>query len=165
MIERTKDGAALIMPSDTVLHKPTGETWVVCGVDHQRGDLIPCGYPFPTLAKVADCELVEEHYSQEGQPESWVRALREHGYDRFVVKSETVPERLVETDDNEPCPRMSLQEAVLWLKKYQGYEPLTAEDCNYPGRHKHFFDLTDETVDVLLEAIEGKEAATDGEEI
>ena len=63
---------------------------------------------------------------------------------------------------DEPRPRMSLQDAVLWLKKYQGYEPLTVEDCGYPGRHKHFFDLTDETVDVLLEAIEGKEAATDG---
>ena len=63
----------------------------------------------------------------------------------------------------EPRPRMSLQEAVLWLKKYQGYEPLTTEDCGCPGWHKHFFDLTDEVVDVLLEAIEGKEVTTNGE--
>ena len=63
----------------------------------------------------------------------------------------------------EPRPHMSLQEAVLWLKKYQGYEPLTTEDCGCPGWHKHFFDLTDEVVDVLLEAIEGKEVTTNGE--
>ena len=31
-----------IMPNDTVLHKPSGETWVVCGVNHEQGKLIPC---------------------------------------------------------------------------------------------------------------------------
>lgn len=32
----------MIRPSDIVLHRPTGETWVVCGVDRERGELIPC---------------------------------------------------------------------------------------------------------------------------
>ena len=58
----------MIRPSDVVLYKPTGETWVVCGVDHEKGELIPCGYPFPTLAKLEDCELVEECYTVKGQP-------------------------------------------------------------------------------------------------
>ena len=48
----------MIKADDVVLHKPSGETWVVCGVDRAASELIPCGYPFPTIAKLADCELV-----------------------------------------------------------------------------------------------------------
>lgn len=78
----------MIRPNDTVLHKPSGETWVVCGVDHERGELIACGYPFPTLAKLSDCELVEEGDTAKGQPEEYIRALRKHGLYRFVdIKS------------------------------------------------------------------------------
>lgn len=43
---------------------------------------------------------------------------------------------------------MTIKEAVLALKRYQGYEPM--EDGNIL---KHSFDLTDETVDTLLSAI------------
>lgn len=43
---------------------------------------------------------------------------------------------------------MTIEEAVLVLKRYQGYEPM--EDGNIL---KHSFDLTDETVDTLLSAI------------
>ena len=74
----------MIRPSDTVFHKPSGETWVVCGVDREKGELIPCGYPFPTLAKLSDCELVEEHYTVKGQPEEYIRALQKHGLERFI---------------------------------------------------------------------------------
>lgn len=74
----------MIRPSDTVLHKPSGETWVVCGVDHNKGELIPCGYPFPTLAKLSDCELIEEGYTAHGQPEEYIKALQKHGLDRFI---------------------------------------------------------------------------------
>lgn len=74
----------MIRPNDIVLHKPSGETWVVCGVDHQKGELIPCGYPFPTLAKVTDCELIEERYTVTAQPEEYIKALQEHGLDRFI---------------------------------------------------------------------------------
>ena len=74
----------MIRPSDVVLHKPTGETWVVCGVDHEKVELIPCGYPFPTLAKLTDCELVEECYTAKGQPEEYIKALQERGLTRFI---------------------------------------------------------------------------------
>ena len=30
----------MIRPNDIVLHKPSGEKWVVCGVDHSKGELI-----------------------------------------------------------------------------------------------------------------------------
>lgn len=43
---------------------------------------------------------------------------------------------------------MTIEEAVLALKRYQGYEPM--EDGNIL---KHSFDLTDETVDTLLSAM------------
>lgn len=74
----------MIRPSDTVLHKPTGEEWVVCGVDYERGELIPCGYPFPTLAKLSDCEPVEEGYTARGQPIEYIEALQKHGLCRFI---------------------------------------------------------------------------------
>lgn len=74
----------MIRPNDTVLHRPSGETWVVCGVDHEKGELIPCGYPFPTLAKLNDCELVEERYHIECQSEEQIKALQKHGLDRFI---------------------------------------------------------------------------------
>ena len=74
----------MIRPNDIVLHKPSGETWVVCGVDREKGELIPCGYPFPTLAKLRDCELVEERYHIECQSEEQIKALQKHGLDRFI---------------------------------------------------------------------------------
>ena len=48
-----------IKPNDIVLHKPSGEKWVVCGVNYNKGQLIPCGYPFPTVAWIDDCVLME----------------------------------------------------------------------------------------------------------
>ena len=74
----------MIRPSDVVLHKPTGETWVVCGVDHEKGELIPCGYPFPTLAKIEDCELIEEGCTAHGQPKEYIKALMDKGLARFI---------------------------------------------------------------------------------
>ena len=74
----------MIRPSDIVLHKPTGETWAVCGVDHDKGELIPCGYPFPIIAKLEDCELVEERYTVKGQPKEYIKALQERGLTRFI---------------------------------------------------------------------------------
>ena len=74
----------MIRPNDIVLHKPSGETWVVCGVDREKSELIPCGYPFPTLAKLSDCELVEKRYHVECQSEEQIKALQKHGLDRFI---------------------------------------------------------------------------------
>lgn len=36
-----------IRPNDVVLHKPSGEKWVVAGVHYDGKTLIPKGYPFP----------------------------------------------------------------------------------------------------------------------
>jgi hypothetical protein len=44
---------------------------------------------------------------------------------------------------------MELHDAILYLKKYQGYLPISKEE----GVRKHAFDLTDETVDALLAAL------------
>jgi hypothetical protein len=41
--------------ADAVLHRPTGETWLVAFVDGDR--LTPCGWPL-SQAALADCELV-----------------------------------------------------------------------------------------------------------
>lgn len=43
---------------------------------------------------------------------------------------------------------MKVEEAALWLKRYQGYEPF-----ENGVTLKHSFDLTDETVDTILLAI------------
>lgn len=73
-----------IQPNDTVFHKPSGETWVVCGVDYNKGELIPCGYPFPTLAKLSDCELKEKGYQKGGWMEDYTMALHKKGLTRFI---------------------------------------------------------------------------------
>lgn len=44
-----------IRSGDTVLHKPSGETWAVAFTE--GSELSPCGWP-PTRAKIIDCELV-----------------------------------------------------------------------------------------------------------
>ena len=44
---------------------------------------------------------------------------------------------------------MELREAIVYLKKYLGYLPLSKEE----GVRKHAFDLTDETVDAILAAL------------
>ena len=41
---------------------------------------------------------------------------------------------------------MTLEKAILLLKQYQGYEPISPDGETL----KHAFDLTDETVDTLL---------------
>ena len=50
---------------------------------------------------------------------------------------------------------MELHEAILHLKKYQGYIPFNDEH----GMMKHAFDLTDETVDTILAALSSAENA------
>ena len=82
-MERTE-----IRPNDTVLHKPTGETWVVCGVNHDLKTLIPCGYPFPSIGKIEDCELLQSEYETHPQTVEQINALKKHGMDNYIdVKS------------------------------------------------------------------------------
>lgn len=71
-----------IRANDTVRHIPSGEEWVVCGVWERF--LIPCGYPFPTMALVSDCELLEAR----GEPQTpeMKKALEEFGHPFFIEK-------------------------------------------------------------------------------
>lgn len=83
MEERTQ-----ILPNDIVFHKPSGETWVVCGVNRNNQKLIPKGYPFPSLANIADCELIERRYEIEPQSEDDIKSLQRHGLTSYIdVKS------------------------------------------------------------------------------
>ena len=43
---------------DTVLHRPSGETWYVLGVSRERDKIAPAGWPVCT-ARLSDCELIE----------------------------------------------------------------------------------------------------------
>lgn len=43
---------------DVVYHRPSDETWVLAWGDDARGEVSACGWP-ETIAKAADCELVE----------------------------------------------------------------------------------------------------------
>lgn len=47
-----------IRTGDTVLHRPTGETWTVAYADHANGYLAACGYP-DGEARIADCDLLK----------------------------------------------------------------------------------------------------------
>lgn len=47
----------MIDTGDAVLHRPTGETWLVAYVAAGGEHLVCCGWP-ESSAKVADCELV-----------------------------------------------------------------------------------------------------------
>jgi len=73
-----------IRANDTVRHRPSGETWVVCGVWFKY--LIPCGYPFPTMALLEDCELLESR--TEPQTPEMKKALMDAGYPMFVEEEE-----------------------------------------------------------------------------
>ena len=73
-----------IMPNDVVLHKPTGETIVVCGVNHEQGKLVACGYPFPSIMNTADCEILEPNYETQYQSEEYINALKKHGLTSFI---------------------------------------------------------------------------------
>ena len=66
MIGGDSEEAAMehIKTGDTVLHKPTGEEWVVAFAKYETGRLSPCGWP-EDLAYIRDCELVESCTEEE----------------------------------------------------------------------------------------------------
>jgi hypothetical protein len=45
-----------IRAGDTVLHKPTGEKWLVAAMSGDGAKLVCCGWP-ESIADVSDCEL------------------------------------------------------------------------------------------------------------
>lgn len=75
-----------IRPGDTVEHIPTGETWTVCGVNNSRDELVPCGYPFPSIAKISDCVLKKACGLP--QPQEYKDALLRAGMQSFIEGSE-----------------------------------------------------------------------------
>lgn len=73
-----------IMPNDTVLHKPSKETWVVAGVNFETRQIVPSGYPFPSIASLDDCELVERGYELERQSEHVINEFQRRGMLGFI---------------------------------------------------------------------------------
>ena len=73
-----------IQPNDIVKHIPTDEEWVVCGVDLESGKLIPCGYPFPSIANISDCEIIEKRYHLEPQTKEQIEALQRERLTNFI---------------------------------------------------------------------------------
>lgn len=76
----------MIKANDVVKHIPSGEIWVVCGVNYKTNNLIPSGYPFPTIAKLNDCELIER--SEEPQTLKQKEALIKVGCFSFIEEVE-----------------------------------------------------------------------------
>lgn len=56
--EVKEDAPRKIRCGDHVLHRPTGESWVVAYADYETGRLAWAGYPDGTAA-IADCELTK----------------------------------------------------------------------------------------------------------
>ena len=71
-----------IQANDIVKHIPSGEEWVVCGANYNLGTLIPCGYPFPTIANISDCELLEKRNMP--QTIEQAAALIYHGFNSYM---------------------------------------------------------------------------------
>lgn len=69
-------------PGDVVYHKPTGETWVLAGVNEKEGTVVPKGYPFPAIAQISDCELLRSGTGE--QDESSREAFRTLGMVSFI---------------------------------------------------------------------------------
>lgn len=57
MSETKREGAS-IRCGDTVLHRPSGEKWVVAAADPERDEIMWCGWP-EGVAKLSDCELID----------------------------------------------------------------------------------------------------------
>lgn len=43
---------------DVVLHRPSGERWIVAAAYPEQGDMMWCGWP-EGYARIADCEIVK----------------------------------------------------------------------------------------------------------
>lgn len=73
-----------IRPNDVVLHRPSGEKWVVAGVNYETGEVVPFGYPFPSVGKMVDCEIVERKYETEPQSEETIKKFLDMGMVNFI---------------------------------------------------------------------------------
>jgi hypothetical protein len=64
---------------DHVLHRPSGETWVLAYADHEAGFLCACGWP-ESEANMDDCELV--YVAQKADYEDLLVRLEDRRGDR-----------------------------------------------------------------------------------
>lgn len=71
-----------IRSNDFVKHIPSGEEWCVCGVNYEKDGLVPCGYPFPSMAKISDCELIESRNML--QNDGMRNALKRCGLESYI---------------------------------------------------------------------------------
>lgn len=71
-----------IHAGDMVKHIPSGEKWIVAGINRKTGQMIPMGYPFPRFAAVDDCELIERDSVM--VTEHIKESLRKNGCGDFV---------------------------------------------------------------------------------
>ena len=73
-----------IRTGDTVIHGPSGETWIVAYADYRRGILAWVGWP-PGHAQLSDCKRVKACTDEENQKElvtlSEMRGHRNGGWD------------------------------------------------------------------------------------
>lgn len=53
----------LLRCADHVLHRPTGEKWLLA-CDEQNGEIICCGWP-ETFARASDCDLLKAATDEE----------------------------------------------------------------------------------------------------
>lgn len=90
----------MINPNDFVKHIPTGEEWVVCGINYQRNILIPCGYPFPTMANISDCELIESRNLP--QPNEYKQLLERNGLESFIELEIEVTDTIFDDESETP---------------------------------------------------------------
>lgn len=73
-----------IMPNDIVHHDPSGEIWTVAGCNYKTREVIPFGYPFPTIGKMEDCTIIERRYEGEPQSEEVIKEFRKRGMENFI---------------------------------------------------------------------------------
>lgn len=77
--------SALLPPGDIVDATALAVEALVPKPDEVTG-LVPCGYPFPSLAKLDDCELTESRGLN--QTDEIKKALRQHGCESFIEQEE-----------------------------------------------------------------------------
>lgn len=85
LTKNERDSFARIKPGDTVHHHPTNEDWVVCGVNNETCELIPCGYPFPSMANISDCRLIESIAITKEEKSKYDNALKKAGRESFIA--------------------------------------------------------------------------------
>jgi len=91
-----------ITPGSIVLHRPSGEEWIVGAVCELSGDLSPDGWP-PTVSKASDCDLVEKATPERAEDKILLWAHKrtaQHDWRRSVNY------QLVEDENKEKCTEM-----------------------------------------------------------